>query len=85
MATLNDVFDLAKTLSETDRARLKNLISDTISKEIIKYLQKLVRKQHYFQTEPFIFTFLKVYIRHAHTSITTEDVCHWKRLILFNF
>lgn len=33
MATLNDVFDLAKTLSETDRARLKDLISNTISKE----------------------------------------------------
>ena len=33
MATLNDVFDLAKTLSETDRARLKDLISNTISKD----------------------------------------------------
>lgn len=35
MATLNDIFDLVKTLSENDREKLKDMISSTITKQNI--------------------------------------------------
>lgn len=34
-ATLNDIFDLVKTLSENDREKLKDMISNTITQKMI--------------------------------------------------
>jgi len=40
MATLNDIFDLVKTLSDNDREKLKDMISNTITKHnnIVHYV-----------------------------------------------
>ena len=58
MSTVMDIFDLAKTLSESDRARLTDLIANTIAKnenknEVLtekrKYCVRILEKEVLFR------------------------------------